>query len=45
MFKTITLYENCFDTGDSYPNRVGVCSGSPTPLIVMNLKAFIIEMK
>ena len=32
MFKTITLCENCFASSNSYPYRVGICWGSPTPL-------------
>ena len=32
MFKTIKFCENCFSTRYSYPNRVGVHWGSPTPL-------------
>ena len=32
MIKKITFCENCFGTRYSYPNRFGVCWGSPTPL-------------
>ena len=34
MFKTITLSEKCFDTRNSYPNRVEVWWGSPTSLTI-----------
>ena len=34
MLKTITFYENYFDTRNSYPNRVWVRWGSPTPLVL-----------
>ena len=34
MFKTITNCENCFDTRNSWPNRVGVHGGFPALLFV-----------
>ena len=34
MFKTVTFCENCFGTRNSFPNSLGVCWGTPTPLRV-----------
>ena len=42
MFNTTQLCENCFDTRNSYPNRVRVRWSFPTPLIPILIVGFSI---